>query len=112
MMTPTVTGPALRPGRDWFLYIVAELPDGSGGRSLWGREITAEMRVDYGTRELVLTPLAVVTSAEDGEVAISATGFETQNVTATRLRMVVTATNGEGESLDLTEVLIPVETAS
>lgn len=111
-MTPTATGPALRPGRDWFCYVVAQLPDGTGPRPLWGRDISAEMRVDYGSREVVLTPLAVVSAAEDGEVALSATGFETRNVTATRLRMVVTAKNAEGEILDLAELLIPVETGS
>ena len=70
------------------------------------------MRVDYGSREVVLTPLAGGSAAEDGEGALSATGLETRNVTATRLRMVLTAKNAEGEILDLAELLIPVETGS
>ena len=108
---PIVNAPPIRPGRDWFLYVKVETPDG-GERPVWGAHAELELADDYGDGTVVARLSVVVCAAQEGEFALSLTGFETQSIDARNLRGVLVMVNSESEREDVAELVIPVEGAA
>lgn len=107
---PIVKTPPIRPGKDWFIYVRVQSPAGEE-RPIWNADGRLDLTDDFGNGDLVVSPSIVACAGQEGEFAISMTGFETSAIRARQLRGVLTMVSTETETEDLVELIVPVEGA-